>query len=132
MTAFMSILFKTVELFQVTFAASKFLNLLKEIKGKCSAREIDTKVFLETDGYLDPLDFNGSKSPFPGAPALGAEDAFVDEILDKLGMNPAQFTEFFQAVVACFIKDGTLEICCHGYTPRWLRGLKDMVFSIVR
>ena len=128
----MSIFFKAVELFKVVSAASKFFNLFKEIKGKCCAREIDTQVFLETDGYLDPFDFNSGKSPFPGASAPGADNAFVDEVLDELGMNPAQFAEFFEAVVTCFIKDGTLEIYCHGHTPRWLRGLKDMLFSMVR
>ena len=132
MTAFMSILSKAVDLVEVASAASKFLNLFKEIKGKCSAREIDAQVLLETDGYLDPFDFNGRKSPLPGIPAPGAEDAFVDEVLDELGMDPAQFTEFFEAVVVCLIKDGTLEICCHGHTPRWLRGLKGMAFSMVR
>ena len=128
----MSIFFKIVELFKVAFTVPKFLNFFEEIKDKCCAREIDTQIFLETYGYLDPFNLNSGESPLPRAFALGAENAFVDEILYKLGMNPAQLAALFEAVVAAFIKDCTLEICCHGHTPRWLRGLKDIVFSKVR
>jgi hypothetical protein len=87
--------------------AAQFVKLFKEFQNKRASGQVDPQVTLQADSGLDPLDFQGGKTPLAGRGSTRTEHALVNHFKDEISRHPAHPAHFGQGAAGILVQYGS-------------------------